>query len=190
MSTSAIAVPARVGRRCGLCSHPDRALIESELSSGEYSMRAISRRHDLVSESVRRHVRAHVAPDVRAAMQQVAGTPALSIASRVLDIADSARDARLAAEEDGDTKLAAAMGAAEARAMSTLVAMGITTADIAASIHDAEAVLSVFGTLVRDHPEVVEAMVDVLERRNQTAWAEQIRQIAKPFQETNREIAS
>jgi hypothetical protein len=122
-------------------------------------------------------------------MTQVAGTPALSIASRLLDVADSARDARLAAEEAGDDKLAALMGQSEARTLDSLVRMGVTSADIASSIHDAEAVMQVFGTLVREHPAVVDAMVDVLERRNQTEWADQIKALAAAHHET-KEVAS
>lgn len=122
-------------------------------------------------------------------MSQVAGTPALSIAARLLDVADSARDARLAAEESGDDKLAATMGQAEARTLDSLVRMGVTSADLASSLHDAQAVMGVFGTLVREHPEVVDAMLDVLDRRNQTAWADQLRALAAQHLES-KEVAS
>lgn len=117
-------------------------------------------------------------------MQQVAGTPALSIAVRLLDIADSARDARLAAEENGDDKLAALMGQSEARTLDSLVRLGVTSGDTASSIHDAEGIMRVFGVVVREHPEVLDAMVDVLERRNQTAWADQLKALAASHLET------
>lgn len=122
-------------------------------------------------------------------MSAVAGTPALSIAARLLDVADSARDARLAAEEAGDDKLAAAMGQAESRTLDSLVRMGVTSADMATGIHDAEAVMRVFGVVAREHPEVVDAMVDVLDRRNQTAWADQLRALAALNLETKAEAS-
>lgn len=122
-------------------------------------------------------------------MFAVAGTPALSIAARLLDVADSARDARLAAEEAGDDRLAAAMGQAEARTLDSLVRMGVTSADIATSIHDAEGIMRVFGVVAREHPEVTAAMVDVLERRHQLAWADQLRALAVSHLET-KEVAS
>jgi len=189
MGTTTAIETARRGRPCTVCRHPQRAELESALASGEYSLRAVSRQFDLIPESVRRHVRGHVAPEVRQAMTQVAGTPALSIASRLLDVADSARDARLAAEENGNDKLAALMGQSEARTLDALVRMGITSADIASSIHDAEGIMTIFATLVREHPEVVDAMVDVLERRNQSAWADQIKALAAAHHET-KEVAS
>lgn len=187
MSAKTAIETARRGRPCSVCRHPDRAQLESQLSTGEHSLRAIARQYDLAPENVRRHVRGHVAPEVRQAMIAVAGTPALSIAARLLDVADSARDARLAAEEAGDDRLAALMGQSEARTLDSLVRMGVTSADVASSIHDAHAVMQVFGTVAREHPEVVDAMVDVLDRRNQTAWADQIKALAAAHLETKAE---
>jgi hypothetical protein len=195
VTTTAVSAPAqaRLGRPCTVCRHPDRALIEYELSSGEHSMRGIARRHELAPENIRRHVRGHVAESVRTAMIATAGTPALTIAARLFDVADAARDSRLAAEESGDTKLALAAGLAEARTLATIAdRLGVTEADVAANVHDAADVMRIITTVVNDHgADVTAAVIDSLERRNRTDWADRIRQLAGTNPETNtREVTA
>jgi hypothetical protein len=155
-------------------------------------MRGIARRHELAPDNIRRHVRGHVAESVRTAMIATAGTPALTIAARLFDVADAARDTRLAAEESGDTKLALAAGLAEARTLATIAdRMGVTDGDVAASIHDAEDALRIITTVVRDHgADVTAAVVESLERRNRTEWADRIRQLAETNPITNRGISA
>ena len=117
-------------------------------------------------------------------MSEVTGSPALTVASRLLDVADSARDTRAAAEAAGDHKLALNAGFAEARILQPLLPLDALGADIAESIQDAYDALSVLGTAVREHPEVAAAIIDVLERRNKTEWADRMRYYANQ----NREI--
>lgn len=178
MSTSAITPAARPGRRCTLCSHPDRAQIEFDLTSGTSSIRGIAGRHGLAPESVRRHVRDHLSAAAQAALAEVEGAPALTMAGRLLDVADHARDTRAAAEAKGDHKLALSAGQAEARVLSSLVPLDTLGADIAENIQDATDALSVLRTTVREHPEVAAIIVAVMEGRNRHEWAERVRTMA------------
>ncbi|MCI1019394.1 hypothetical protein HWD99_12225 [Microbacterium sp. C5A9] len=107
------------------------------------------------------------------------------MASRLLEVADHARDTRAAAEAKGDHKLALSAGQAEARVLTALAPLDTLGADIAENIQDANDALKVLGTTVREHPEVAAAIIDVLERRNRRDWADHIRQMAD---NSNREI--
>lgn len=178
-------MPARPGRRCVLCSRPDRAQIEFDLTSGTSSIRGVAGRYGLAPESVRRHVRDHLSAAAQAALAEVEGAPGLTMASRLLEVADHARDTRAAAEAKGDHKLALSAGQAEARVLTALAPLDTLGADIAENIQDANDALKVLGTTVREHPEVAAAIIDVLERRNRRDWADHIRQMAD---NSNREI--
>ncbi|MDN3443731.1 hypothetical protein [Microbacterium sp. APC 3901] len=107
------------------------------------------------------------------------------MASRLLEVADHARDTRAAAEARGDHKLALSAGQAEARVLASLAPLDTLGADIAENIQDANDALKVLGTTVREHPEVATAIIDVLESRNRRDWADHIRQMAD---NANREI--
>ncbi|WP_315636991.1 MULTISPECIES: hypothetical protein [Microbacterium] len=171
---------ARPGRRCVLCSHPDRAQIEFDLTAGTSSIRGVAGQYGLAPESVRRHVRDHLTAAARAALVGVDGAPALTLASRLLDVADHARDTRAAAEAAGDHKTALHAGQAEARVLAVLAPLDTLGSDIAEAIEDAEDALRLIGTVVREHPEVAAVIVNVLEQKNRSDWADQIRQIANP----------
>lgn len=178
MSQQLTPVTARPGRRCVLCSHPDRARIEADLTAGTSSIRGIARQHGLAPESVRRHVRDHLSAAAQTALAEVTGAPGLTIASRLLEVADSARDTRAAAEANGDHKLALSAGHAEARVLAALMPLDDLGADIAESIQDATDALSVLATTVRSHPEVAAVIIAVLESRGRNQWAERIRHLA------------
>lgn len=176
---------ARPGRRCVLCSHPDRAQIEFDLTAGTSSIRGVSGQRGLAPESVRRHVRDHLSAAAQAALTEVEGAPGLTMASRLLEVADHARDTRAAAEAKGDHKLALSAGQAEARVLSSLVPLDTLGADIAAEIQDASDALTILATVVRARPEVAEAIVSVMEERNRTEWARRVLQMAST---SNREL--
>ena len=171
---------ARRGRMCVLCHHPDRADIERELASGTISIRGVASRYGMVHESVRRHLTTHVAASVQQALGGVLGAPALSVASRLIDVADSARDTRAAAEAAGNHKLALSAGQAEARVLALLVPLDSLGEDIANSVREAHDALTAMATTVRAHPEVGEVIAAVLEGRGRTEWADTIRQLANP----------
>ena len=96
----------RPGRDCGTCRHPARVAIEQALASGRYSIRGVSRHFAIDPESLRRHVRNHLDPEVRDALRAVPGVSALSVADRLLGIADMAHEIRVDALLDGKEFLA------------------------------------------------------------------------------------
>jgi len=57
-----------MGRRCVVCGHPEREEIERRLAGGE-SYRNIAQRFGLSIYSLHRHMRAHLSPAVRAALE-------------------------------------------------------------------------------------------------------------------------
>lgn len=178
MNTSPAVVQPRPGRRCVLCTHQDRVRIEFELTSGTSSIRAVAGHHGLAPESVRRHVRDHLSAAAREAVAEVPGAPGLTLASRLIDVADHARDTRAAAEAKGDHKTALLAGQAEARVLGILAPLDALAPDIAESIQDATDALSVLATTVRSHPEVTAVIIDVLEGRGRVEWADRIRQLS------------
>lgn len=161
-----------------LCSHSERQPIEFELTAGTSSIRGIARQHGLAPESVRRHVRDHMTAAARAALAEVEGAPGLTLASRLLDVADHARDTRATAEAAGDHKTALHAGQAEARVLAALAPLDNLGPDIAESIQDATDALTILATTVREHPDLAETIITVMESRNRHDWADHIRQMA------------
>lgn len=96
----------------------------------------------------------------------VNGTPGLTLAGRLLDVADHACDTRAAAAAEGDHKTALHAGQAEARVLVALAPLDALGTDIAEAIRDAEDALRLIGTVVREHPEVAAVIVNVLEQKN------------------------
>ena len=54
-----------MGRRCTVCTHPERDAIDDELASGATYM-GVSRKYELGPESVRRHHQSHLSPALAA----------------------------------------------------------------------------------------------------------------------------
>lgn len=178
MSTNEISITARPGRRCVLCSHPDRAQIEFELTSGSSSIRGIAGQRGLAPESVRRHVQNHLSAAAQAALAEVEGAPALTMAARMVAVADHARGVRAAAAAKGDDKLALTAGQAEARVLTALAPLDALGSGVADAITDATDALTILATTVREHPEVADVIAEVMDSRNRRDWADQIRQMA------------
>ncbi len=148
------------------------------MASGQVSIRGVAGRHGLAPESVRRHVHTHLSAVAQQALGGVEGAPALTIASRLLDVADSAQATRAAAEAAGDHKLAISAGQAEARVLGLLLPLDALGEGVADSITEAHDALMAFATTVREHPEVGETIAVVLDGRGRSEWASRIRQLA------------
>lgn len=177
-----------VGRRCVVCSHAERQNIEADLIEGTTSLRGIARRWGLGNEAVRRHVRAHVAPAAQEAMAAVAGLTPLGIATRMLDIADSARDVREDALEVGRAQLAVQAGRAEADALSRLAdRLGVTSGQALADLHMMERVGAVMAQIARHDPETAELIAARFDQLDRPDIAADLRSL---FQETTREALS
>lgn len=171
-----------------MCTHPDRSQIETDLMEGTQSFRGIARTWGLGNEAVRRHVRAHVTPALQEAMEAVAGLTPLGIATRMLDIADAARDIREHAADEGRDQVAVQAGRAEADALTRLAdRLGVTEGATMASLHIYERVGAVMARIARKDTVTAEAIVTEFEAAGRPDIAEDLRAL---FQETTRkEIA-
>ena len=116
-------------------------------------------------------------------MAEVTGHPALSMAQRLIEVADAARATRLRAEVAGDAKTALSAGQAEARVIHTLLPLDTLSEDIAGAMQEAHDALSALATTVRAHPETGAVIAAVLDERGRTDWADQIRKLASPHDE-------
>lgn len=178
MSTTPNRSPSRGGRRCVACTHPDRAEIEAALTAGSSSIRGVAGRYGLAPESVRRHVRTHLTTAAQAALVSVDGTPGLTIAARLLDVADHARDTRAAAELRNEFKLALAAGQAEARVLGILAPLDTLAEAIAEELTDAGDALQILATAAVASPETAPAIIAVMIQRGRPEWAERVRVLA------------
>lgn len=173
--------PARVGRPCTICTSADRDAVERDLLTGG-TFRGIARRWGLSSDSLRRHVEGHVTAALRNDIIDASGTAGVELATRVLDIAESARDVRVDSESDGRTAIAA--GRAELEALTVLAdRLGVKTAEVAENVRDSLDLLNAIRFVARDHPEVLFLLADGLDARDRTAWAKQYREAATKFSE-------
>ncbi|WP_147374440.1 hypothetical protein [Microbacterium sp. AG238] len=163
--------------------------MERDLLAGG-TFRGVARRFGLSSDSLRRHVRGHVADALRDDILDASGTRGVELASRVLDVMESARDVRLDAESDGRTAIAA--GRAELEALSFLQdRLGVTKVETGENVRDALDLLAAVRAIAREHPSVVLVLADGLEARGRTAWARQYREaIASLSESTTREVTA
>jgi hypothetical protein len=84
-----------IGRPCTTCRHGDRQGIESAIASGE-RFRGIARRYGLTPDAVERHAARHLPVDVaRPGFRGRRGMTAADLIGRMVEVADSARAARL-----------------------------------------------------------------------------------------------
>lgn len=157
-----IVTASRGGRLCVVCSHVNRDDIETELASGEVSIRGVAGHWKIAPESMRRHVRTHVDPALLEATLALRGIPALDVLARLLELAEFARDLRLSAEERGDDRLALQAHRAEERTLALLSErLGVNklpTADLMRtmneSLAEAAGVVQIVARVARTRPDV------------------------------------
>lgn len=138
----------------------------------------------LAPESVRRHVRGHLATPLRDEILGSAGT-SLEWGARLMDIADAARDVRIDADRSGDARTALAAGKAEAVVIGQIVdRLGIVRSDVAENVRDALDLLGAIRAVAPQHPETLRTLADGLDARGRSAWARAYREAADSFSET------
>ena len=155
---------ARLGRPCSTCSHADRAEIENALLSAG-SLSSLSSRWGLSVAGVKRHIAGHMAPELR---EQLRGSQAMNVTDllqRLADIANDARDARTRALDAGNVSISLKAGDAELRALATITGrLGVDDSAVLAQLRDGEMLARAVGSLIRSHPQAVEALVAALEQ--------------------------
>lgn len=111
-----------LGRPCVTCTHPDRLAIEQEIAEGT-PLRTIADRHDVARSSVRRHLTAHMEVDAETSARL--GLDPESLAVRVYEVAERARDIATDALDAGSLAVALRAGDAELRALAALAGLGV-----------------------------------------------------------------
>lgn len=173
MDEVATATGRPLGRPCTLCSHRERLAIEQAIGDGK-TFRSIAARFDVNRSSIRRHIVNHM--DLDDATSASVGLDAVSLAIRVHDVAERARDAATDALDRGDTSGAIRSGDAELRALSALAALGIRHESMIERLDASRAVLNAAGRLARRDPVSAEALAAELERGDRSALANGLRE--------------
>jgi hypothetical protein len=168
--------PTRTGRPCTICTSPHRADIETALVEGD-SLTSVSRHFENVqTDALRRHLAKHVSPQVLEAMRTVEGLTPSTIATRLQDIADAARDARHLAAQRGNVTGALRAGDAEGRALTVLAdRFGVTADSVARDLETGWDLAQAIVHVSAQSPDVGLQLADTLESLGNRVFADQLR---------------
>ena len=112
---------------CALTSE-DRTSLESALAAGTSISRISRQTWAPGRDSIRAHIQSgHLAPQLQATVERQHGLDSVTIAGRVVDAAQRARETALDALQSGNPTVVLRAGDAEVRALSMLSAMGETS---------------------------------------------------------------
>lgn len=168
------------GRPCSTCTHPDRALIEAEVTGVEGmplpSLSTLARRYGLGPHSLRRHLHNHANPAVRAALEPREGADPATVVGRVLAVADAVRPVRLTAQGSGDAREVVRASDSELRALALLgTTFGIDATSTAQALADAQRLAQAVGDAARVNADVGDAIARALDQRGAGEMAEALR---------------
>lgn len=179
MSTDIQQQVRSAGRRCSVCSLPSdaRLSVETALARGE-AYRVISRASGGLVEpdALRRHVVAgHLPPQLQDAAEATHGLDSTTLAYRIHEIAQRARETALEAQRSGHHSAVIRAGDAEARALGILAGMGVRHEG---DVQDADAFKATAHAVLRAarrSPAVAEAVAAELDALDRPAIADDIR---------------
>lgn len=166
-------------RRCTVCSSPSRARVEAALAEGAtfHSVSRESRFSELTPDSIERHWRNHVQPEVRKA-RWAEGMTVLSIAERLSSLAGEATVIRRSALTAGDGRLALQAVKVEGELLYKLVErLGVAPDASELAFAEAETLVRVIATIARRSPRAGEWIADQVPAE-QIQLAEAIRGVA------------
>lgn len=147
------------GRPCDVCRSMKRGEIEEGISKNQ-RISHISQRFGVSRYSIYRHIKNHASVEVRDAFQLTLEGDVASIASRIVDIADSVRAIREASASDELVLKAAAM---ELKTLEALAhRFGIDHEDTARGLEESKSLARAVGKLSREAPELRERLVENL----------------------------
>lgn len=178
------------GRRCTVCAlAPEARLsVETALAHGE-AYRVISRASGgrVEPDALRRHVvGGHLPPQLQDAAEATHGLDSTTLAYRIHEIAQRARETALAAQRSGHHSAVIRAGDAEARALGILASMGVRHEG---DVQDADAFKATAHAVLRaarQSPSVAEAVAAELDALDRPAIADDIRQQARTHRPTPR----
>lgn len=113
-----------VGRLCGVCHAHERSSIEAALLTPGRNLSQLSREFGISEDALRRHWNTHTAPAVKESMETATeGLSALSIAARMIDLAQAASDIRRRSIDQGKDAIALRAIDTERATLSTISEM-------------------------------------------------------------------
>jgi len=177
----------KTGRPCKTCSSQMRAEIESLLVAG-VSVSVVSRRFSLSPAGVYRHLSAHLSPVLRAVLRGTEGVSTGTLLQRIADVADSARQARISALENGATTTALRAGDAEIRAITVLSErFDLSDVDVIDQILEGELLARAVGNIARNNPTIAHSMIAELRASGADTLADALYTISQ--NSTNKEVS-
>ena len=161
-----------VGRNCLVCFSQDRQAIELALSTGA-SFRVVSTEYangSISESSVGRHWRHHVQPQFRTVAELEYVEEPSDVLTRILEIADSARNARRSAEMSGNTISVTRSSDTELKALALVTdRLGVRDSTMLTHYKGMLSVLLGLAPVIRAHERVGREVIDHL--KNDSDWA-------------------
>jgi hypothetical protein len=163
-STAVASLSNPYGRSCSVCGGGERQAIDTALAQGT-SVTQLAQQFGVGRDSLYRHLRFHLRPAMKAAMKETSGFRPSALVSRIADVADAARGARVTAYSSGNPALGARLGDAEVRALSVLVErFKLDHDDLADELRDASALAGALTVLLQRSPGLGDELADLLDR--------------------------
>jgi len=173
------AAALNIGRPCTICHSADRASIESAVVAGK-SISRISQLYAVGADSLSRHLRNHIAPELRDSMRGSEGLTILSILEELQEMADQEREIHAAASASNNGVLALQALNARKRTLAQIKDLtGIDHIETLALLRDGNRLAAAVGQLVRSHPEAREQLLAILNKRGSSELAGQLAAISK-----------
>lgn len=137
----AVIQETKLGRKCSVCTSRDSKAIDNLLVQGN-SLTSISASFGASVSALSRHANSHLSKALRSGSLDTSAAPA-RVLTRLIDLADSARETRLVARQTGTTAVEIRATDAEAKILFALLGhLGIDETEVVALIRDG-------GTLAR-----------------------------------------
>lgn len=165
------------GRPCEVCKSLKRKDLEEALYS-HVPISQISQRYAISCDSIYRHIRNHAAPALKKSFKATESMNAASIAQRMLEIANAARDVRENAVSDS---VALRAGAAELQTLQVMAnRLGIAHESMMETVEGSLTLGRTIGELSKKHPGFGELMVQELSDRGAENMAAALSSILLP----------
>ncbi len=150
--------------RCSTCRSDDVDAIEREIMDGG-QVRVIARAHRVAESSLRRHVAAHLSPELRQAAQESISFRASNLVGRLVQLADDAAAVQALAMERGAPRTAVAAIDSERAVISVLIdRLNISDASVRDQLNEAAQVNKVLVEVLADAPEFAVPLAAALRR--------------------------
>jgi len=169
--------------RCSICLHDDTELINTQLMAGE-SVRELARQHTVSTSALSRHSQRHMATARQHAARDSTAAPA-DLLARLVDLADSARAARLRLAERGSPNAQARASDTESRILFGLLGqLGINDMTTVTALQQAEKLTHAVAKFSVSNPIAAGALIREIRSQNLPDFAAQLEAIVSKQNQT------